>query len=82
MAPLPRPSRPGSSRESSSTLASRASSSLQPAEERGVGHVDHVFLDKDGIPTLVEVKRSGDTRIRRQVERGRIRMVFVATEPG
>ena len=29
--------------------------------------VDHVFLDQDGIPTLVEVKRSSDTRIRREV---------------
>ncbi len=29
--------------------------------------VDHLFLDQDGIPTLVEVKRSSDTRIRREV---------------
>jgi len=29
--------------------------------------IDHVFLDQDGIPTLVEVKRSTDTRIRREV---------------
>lgn len=29
--------------------------------------VDHVFLDQDGIPTLVEVKRASDTRIRREV---------------
>ena len=29
--------------------------------------VDHVFLDQAGIPTLVEVKRSTDTRIRREV---------------
>ena len=29
--------------------------------------VDHLFLDQDGIPTLVEVKRSNDTRIRREV---------------
>ncbi len=29
--------------------------------------VDHLFLDQDGIPTLVEVKRSTDTRIRREV---------------
>jgi len=26
--------------------------------------VDHLFLDQDGIPTIVEVKRSTDTRIR------------------
>lgn len=29
--------------------------------------LDHLFLDKDGVPTLVEVKRSSDTRIRREV---------------
>lgn len=28
--------------------------------------LDHLFLDQDGIPTLVEVKRSSDTRIRRE----------------
>ncbi len=29
--------------------------------------VDHLLLDQHGIPTLVEVKRSSDTRIRREV---------------
>jgi len=29
--------------------------------------LDHLFLDHDGVPTLVEVKRSTDTRIRREV---------------
>jgi hypothetical protein len=29
--------------------------------------VDHLFLDEQAIPTLVEVKRSTDTRIRREV---------------
>lgn len=29
--------------------------------------LDHLFLDQDGIPTLVEVKRRSDTRIRREV---------------
>jgi hypothetical protein len=29
--------------------------------------IDHMFLDQDAIPTLVEVKRSSDTRIRREV---------------
>jgi hypothetical protein len=28
---------------------------------------DHVFLDQDAVPTIVEVKRSSDTRIRREV---------------
>lgn len=40
-----------------------------PAEEKGNGRwsLDHLFLDQDGVPTLVEVKRSSDTRIRREV---------------
>lgn len=40
-----------------------------PSEEDGAQRwaVDHVFLDQDGIPTLVEVKRSTDTRVRREV---------------
>lgn len=29
--------------------------------------LDHMFLDQDAVPTLVEVKRSSDTRIRREV---------------
>jgi hypothetical protein len=29
--------------------------------------VDHLFIDQDGIPTLVEVKRQSDTRLRREV---------------
>jgi hypothetical protein len=40
-----------------------------PDEEGGVGRwsLDHLFLDQDAVPTLVEVKRSSDTRIRREV---------------
>lgn len=40
-----------------------------PSSESGSGRwsVDHLFLDQDAIPTLVEVKRSSDTRIRREV---------------
>lgn len=34
---------------------------------RGRWAVDHLFLDQDGVPTLVEVKRQTDTRIRREV---------------
>jgi hypothetical protein len=46
------------------------------AQEMGVGSeggggarwaVDHLFIDQDAVPTLVEVKRSSDTRIRREV---------------
>ncbi len=29
--------------------------------------LDHLFLDQDAVPTFVEVKRSSDTRIRREV---------------
>jgi hypothetical protein len=29
--------------------------------------LDHLFIDQDAIPTLVEVKRASDTRIRREV---------------
>lgn len=40
-----------------------------PSEEGGSSqwYLDHLFIDQDGIPTLVEVKRSTDTRIRREV---------------
>lgn len=40
-----------------------------PKQEGGSGHwsLDHLFLDQDGVPTVVEVKRSTDTRIRREV---------------
>jgi len=40
-----------------------------PGEADGAGRssLDHVFIDQNGIPTLVEVKRSTDTRIRREV---------------
>lgn len=40
-----------------------------PVEEDGGDwmSLDHLFLDQDAIPTLVEVKRSSDARIRREV---------------
>lgn len=40
-----------------------------PDEEEGSARwsIDHLFLDQDGVPTFVEVKRSTDTRIRRKV---------------
>jgi hypothetical protein len=40
-----------------------------PAEDGGGGRwsLDHLFVDQDGIPTLVEVKRQSDTRLRREV---------------
>ncbi|SDN43913.1 hypothetical protein SAMN05216360_108143 [Methylobacterium phyllostachyos] len=44
-------------------------------QEQAIGHednearwsIDHLFLDQNGIPTLVEVKRQSDTRLRREV---------------
>lgn len=40
-----------------------------PSVEGGAGRwaIDHLFIDQDAIPTIVEVKRSTDTRIRREV---------------
>lgn len=40
-----------------------------PSEEEGSNRwsVDHLFLDQDAVPTLIEVKRSKDTRILREV---------------
>jgi hypothetical protein len=40
-----------------------------PSAEGGgaVWSLDHLFLDADGVPVIVEVKRSTDTRIRREV---------------
>ena len=40
-----------------------------PAEEQGSDRwkIDHMFLDQEAVPTIVEVKRSSDTRIRREV---------------
>lgn len=56
--------------------------------------IDHLFVDQGAIPTLVEVKRAGDTRVRREVvaqmldyaanmpvtwDQGRMRAEFEAT---
>lgn len=40
-----------------------------PSEVEGTNRwaLDHLFLDQDAIPTLVEVKRKSDTRLRREV---------------
>jgi hypothetical protein len=40
-----------------------------PSEEDGHDRwsLDHLFLDNEAVPTLVEVKRRRDTRIRREV---------------
>lgn len=40
-----------------------------PDHEGGGGRwaLDHLFVDQDSVPTLVEVKRSSDSRVRREV---------------
>jgi hypothetical protein len=48
-------------------LVSREASVLAAGSGVGRWSMDHIFLDQDGTPTLVEVKRSSDTRIRREV---------------
>lgn len=48
-------------------LVSREVSIASSQDGTGRWSVDHLFIDQDGIPTLVEVKRSSDTRIRREV---------------
>lgn len=49
-------------------LAVEREAGIQDDEDSGNRwSVDHLFLDQDGIPTLIEVKRQQDTRIRRKV---------------
>lgn len=48
-------------------LVAREASLPSEADGGGRWSVDHLFLDQDAVPTLVEVKRSSDTRIRREV---------------
>ncbi len=60
----------------SSTAGSRTGRLLLVKREMGVPgseggssiwSLDHLFLDAEGVPVVVEVKRSSDTRIRREV---------------
>ena len=48
-------------------LIDRESALPDSEDAPGRWSVDHLFLDQDAVPTLVEVKRSSDTRIRREV---------------
>ena len=48
-------------------LVSREVSIPDSNTSGGRWSIDHLFLDQDGVPTLIEVKRSTDTRIRREV---------------
>ncbi|MFN8497526.1 MAG: hypothetical protein U0641_06695 [Anaerolineae bacterium] len=38
-----------------------------PQDDANRWSIDHLFLDQDAVPTIVEVKRSTDSRIRREV---------------
>ena len=48
-------------------LVSREMGVPDDADSAGRWSLDHLFLDQDGILTLVEVKRATDTRARREV---------------
>ena len=39
---------------------------IQPEQDSGLS-LDHLYLDADGVPTLVEVKQGANREIRRQV---------------
>jgi hypothetical protein len=48
-------------------LVTRELSVPEDDSEKGRWSLDHLFIDQDGVPTLVEVKRSSNTQIRREV---------------
>jgi hypothetical protein len=48
-------------------LVGREAALPDDQDAAGRWSVDHLFLDQDAVPTIVEVKRSSDTRIRREV---------------
>ncbi|MEA3510778.1 MAG: hypothetical protein U9R51_05015, partial [Actinomycetota bacterium] len=48
-------------------LVSRELSVPDDESEKARWSLDHLFIDQEGIPTLVEVKRSSNTQIRREV---------------
>ena len=48
-------------------LVKREAAIPDQQDAAGRWSLDHLFLDQEGVPTLVEVKRSTDTRIRREV---------------
>lgn len=49
-------------------LLVRREAGIPDSEDSGARWaVDHLFLDQDAVPTLVEVKRSSDSRLRREV---------------
>lgn len=48
-------------------LVSQEMPILDSADGADRWSIDHLFLDQDGVPTIVETKRSCDTRLRREV---------------
>lgn len=48
-------------------LISREIAVADGEDAGGRWSADHLFLDQDGVPTIVEVKRQTDTRLRREV---------------
>jgi hypothetical protein len=48
-------------------LVTREAAIGDHATSNGRWSLDHLFIDSAGVPTLVEVKRSTDTRLRREV---------------
>ena len=48
-------------------LISREQEVFADADEGNMFSLDHLLVDSEGVPILVEVKRSTDTRIRREV---------------
>jgi hypothetical protein len=48
-------------------LIKREASLAADADGGGRWSVDHLFVDQDAVPTLIEVKRSSNTQIRREV---------------
>lgn len=53
-----------------------------PSEENGSNYwrIDHIFIDHEGIPTLIECKRSSDPRLRREVVAQLLEYAANATE--
>lgn len=48
-------------------LVARERKVASDAASEGRWFLDHLFVDQDGVPTLVEVKRQSDVRLRREV---------------
>src|SRR6266511_4032579 len=48
-------------------LVRREAALSDPVERASAGWLDHLFLDRHAVPTLVEVKRKSDARLRRDV---------------